>query len=77
MYKLTKNQFNFLVSILANRASSSISVPHEMRRKVYDLFCRIGYERTYSEYDRDILNTIRAEFLDLKLRQNHMDDLPF
>lgn len=77
MYKLTKNQFNFLVSLLANRAGSDVAVPHDMRRKVYDLFFRIGYERTYSEYDRDILNTIRAEFLDLKLRQNQVDDLPF
>lgn len=75
MYRLTKNQFNFLVSLIANRAE--INVPLEMRRQVYELFYRIGYERTYSEHDRDILNSIRNEFLNLKLKTIDMDDLPF
>jgi len=75
MYKLTKNQFNFLVSLVANRAE--IDIPREMRNQVYELFYRVGYERTYSEYDRNILNSIRREFLQLKLRTVDMDDLPF
>jgi replication-associated recombination protein RarA len=75
MYKLTKNQFNFLVSLVTNRAE--IDIPREMRNQVYELFYRVGYERTYSEYDRNILNSIRREFLQLKLRTVDMDDLPF
>jgi len=75
MYKLTKNQFNFLVSLIANR--TEIDVPHEMRTQVYDLFYRVGYERTYSEYDKEILNSIRKEFLKLKLTKEDWGDLPF
>lgn len=75
MYKLTKNQFNFLVSLMGNK--TEIDVPHEMRNQVYDLFYRIGYERTYSEYDREILNSIRKEFLKSKLAKEDWNDLPF
>jgi hypothetical protein len=75
MYKLTKNQFNFLVSLMANRAEVDVSL--EIRRKVYDLFYRIGYSREYNEHDRDVLNGIRKEFIDLKLKKSDWDDLPF
>jgi hypothetical protein len=75
MYKLTKNQFNFLVSLMANRAEVDVSL--EIRRKVYDLFYRIGYSREYNEHDRDGLNGIRKEFIDLKLKKSDWDDLPF
>jgi hypothetical protein len=75
MYKLTKNQFNFLVSLMANRAEVDVSL--EIRRRVYDLFYRIGYSREYTEQDRDILNGIRKEFIDLKLKKSDWDDLPF
>jgi hypothetical protein len=76
MYKLTKNQFNFLVSLMANRAE--VDVPSEIRRKVYDLFYRIGYSREYHELDKNILNGIRKEFIDLKLKKTNWDnDLPF
>jgi hypothetical protein len=76
MYKLTKNQFNFLVSLMANRAE--VDVPLEIRRKVYDLFYRIGYSREYHELDKNILNGIRKEFIDLKLKKTNWDnDLPF
>jgi hypothetical protein len=76
MYKLTKNQFNFLVSLMANRAE--VDVPLEIRRKVYDLFYRVGYSREYHELDKNILNGIRKEFIDLKLKKTNWDnDLPF
>jgi replication-associated recombination protein RarA len=75
MYKLTKNQFNFLVSLMTNK--TEIDVPREMRNQVYDLFYRIGYDRTYSEYDREILNSIRIEFIDIKLAKEDWSDLPF
>ena len=76
MYKLTKNQFNFLVSLMANRAE--VDVPLEIRRKVYDLFYRVGYSREYHEVDKNILNGIRKEFIDLKLKKTNWDnDLPF
>lgn len=75
MYKLTKNQFNFLISLIANRAE--IDVPLEMRRQVYELFYRIGYEKAYSEHDRELLLNIRNEYMLMKLKKQDWDDLPF